>query len=62
MKKNKTYALTEAIINGIETAFKSDIKGDNRTAIVSNCLIHGLKELYNVDIIDIENKKNKKNI
>jgi hypothetical protein len=49
-KLTRTYVLTKEIIIAIEKATQSNKIGDSKNTIVKNCLIHGLKELYNVDI------------
>lgn len=51
-KPTRTYNLTDSIIKAIDKAYEIESKrrGENKNTIVINCIICGLKELYNIEI------------
>lgn len=49
-KKPRTVYFTAAIIEAIEKAAEESKTGEKKNQIILNCIVHGLKDLYNIEV------------
>ena len=49
-KKARTIYFTNEILEAIEKAKENSKTGEKKNQIVLNCIVKGLKELYNVEV------------
>lgn len=49
-KKARTIYFTDNILEAIEKAMKKSVTGEKKNQVILNCIVAGLKKIYDVEV------------